>query len=130
VATSPTSGPGGAAFDGGTITQPVTVDDGAGNIATLFSGGVEAIDAAGSTAQCVAGDTITEGVSVQAAGSAVVYQANALGVIIGLVAAPADGDIGPSQCALWLDDTPAATKLMVKAKDSGGTVRSAAIALS
>jgi hypothetical protein len=43
---------------------------------------------------------------------------------------PADGSLADSEFSLWLDATPGATKLMVKAKDSGGTVRTAAIALS
>ena len=45
-------------------------------------------------------------------------------------AAPATGAMDPSTFALWLDDTPGATKLMVKATDSGGTVRTATIALA
>lgn len=58
--------------------------------------------------------------------------AGALGeVILGpnITAAPPDLDLVASQVALWLDATIGATKLMVKAKDSGGTVRTAAIAL-
>jgi hypothetical protein len=46
------------------------------------------------------------------------------------VAAPSDGSLISSSFALWLDATPGATKLMVKAKDSGGTVRTATIPLS
>ena len=45
-------------------------------------------------------------------------------------AAPADASIPTSGFTLWLDDTIGATKLMVKAKDSGGTVRTATVALS
>jgi len=44
--------------------------------------------------------------------------------------APADAEVADSSVVLWLDATPGATKLMVKAKDSGGTVRTAAIALA
>ncbi len=44
--------------------------------------------------------------------------------------APADGDIGTSQMSLWLDDTSGDAKLMVKAKDSGGTVRTGQLPLS
>jgi hypothetical protein len=50
--------------------------------------------------------------------------------VVAVNVAPADGDLAAGDYALWLDATPGATKLMVKAKDSGGTVRSAAIALS
>jgi hypothetical protein len=44
--------------------------------------------------------------------------------------APADGEMDNGECALWLDQTPGATKLMVKAKDSGGTVRTASVNLA
>lgn len=42
-------------------------------------------------------------------------------------AAPADGDLGNSEVALWLDATPGAMKLMLKAKDSGGTVKTGSV---
>lgn len=42
---------------------------------------------------------------------------------------PADGDVAPGEVALWLDPTPDATKLRIKAKDSAGTVRTGAIDL-
>jgi hypothetical protein len=48
----------------------------------------------------------------------------------GLVAAPADADVPVSGFAFWLDDTPGATLLKIKAKDSGGTVRSASVPLT
>jgi hypothetical protein len=51
-------------------------------------------------------------------------------VFAGPVTVPADADLSAYGFILWLDATPGATKLMVKAKDSGGTVRTAAIALS
>lgn len=41
----------------------------------------------------------------------------------------ASGDLSASTFCLWLDPTPGATKLMIKAKDSGGTVRTASIPL-
>jgi len=43
---------------------------------------------------------------------------------------PADSVLAASQFTLGLDPTPGATKLLIKAKDSGGTVRSASVALS
>lgn len=51
-------------------------------------------------------------------------------ILLGVTAAPADGDIPTSGVALWLDDTPGSTSLNIKAKDSGGTVRTATIALT
>lgn len=52
------------------------------------------------------------------------------GLLQHVAAAPADSYLSASDFVLWLDDTPGATKLMVKAKDAGGTVRTAAIALT
>jgi len=37
--------------------------------------------------------------------------------------APANGDLGNSELAIWLDDTPGATKVKFKAKESSSTVR-------
>jgi hypothetical protein len=51
-------------------------------------------------------------------------------MIFGHHAAPADGDLDHSTFTLWLDATPGATKLMIKAKDSGGTVRTGSVNLT
>ena len=53
-------------------------------------------------------------------------------LLIGYTVAPADGELNSSQLAFWFDPTPGVgnTKLMVKAKDAGGTVRTAAIVLA
>jgi hypothetical protein len=45
-------------------------------------------------------------------------------------AAPADGDLGNSEWAFWLDDTPGSAALNIKAKDSAGTVVTGQVALS
>lgn len=47
-----------------------------------------------------------------------------------LTSAPADASLSPGQFKLWLDATPGTTKLMVKAKDSNGTVRTGSITLT
>lgn len=44
--------------------------------------------------------------------------------------APADANVNTSEFSLWLDDTAGAAKLMIKAKDSGGTVRTGSVTLS
>lgn len=44
-------------------------------------------------------------------------------------AAPADAALANSSFSFWLDDTPGTTILNIKAKDSAGTVRTAAIPL-
>lgn len=44
--------------------------------------------------------------------------------------APADADLAAGEMALWFDSTNGAAKLMVKAKEAGGTVRTASVALA
>jgi hypothetical protein len=44
--------------------------------------------------------------------------------------APADGTIAAGDCALWFDQTNGAAKLMVKAKQADGTVRTGSLALT
>lgn len=50
--------------------------------------------------------------------------------IIKKTTAPPDADLNASEMSIWLDPTPGSTKLMIKAKDSGGTVRTGQIPLS
>jgi hypothetical protein len=45
-------------------------------------------------------------------------------------AAPSDGSIQTGELALWFDQTNGAAKLMVKAKQADGTVKTAAVALA
>lgn len=45
-------------------------------------------------------------------------------------AAPPDASLAAGQMALWLDDTDGAAKLMIKAKQADGTVRTGEVALS
>lgn len=44
--------------------------------------------------------------------------------------APADGAINTSEIMFWFDNTPGATKLKFKGKDSAGTVRSGEVAMT
>lgn len=44
--------------------------------------------------------------------------------------APADADVATGQAFLWFDQTNGAAKLMVKAKEAGGTVRTGSVTLS
>lgn len=68
---------------------------------------------------------------VNNAGSTVLSRVNKDGFFMTRkTAAPADGDLASSELAIWLDATPGATKVMFKAKDSGGTVRTGEVALS
>ena len=45
-------------------------------------------------------------------------------------AAPADADINTGELALWVDTTAGAAKLMIKAKDSAGTVKTGSVTLA
>src|SRR5439155_228568 len=47
-----------------------------------------------------------------------------------LHAAPADADVATGELAIWFDQTIGATKAMFKGKDSGGTVRTATVAMA
>lgn len=51
-------------------------------------------------------------------------------VIIHRLTAPADGDLIAGDMAIWFDDTNAAAKMMIKAKQADGTVVGAEIPLS
>ena len=51
-------------------------------------------------------------------------------VIFHRVSAPADALLAAGDCALWLDDTDGAAKLMIKAKSANGTVRTGSVNLS
>lgn len=43
---------------------------------------------------------------------------------------PADASISASQLVLWFDDTPGSAKLMIKAKNSSGTVVTGNVSLT
>ena len=45
-------------------------------------------------------------------------------------AAPADADIGAGEVAFWFDSTNGAAKVMFKAKEAGGTIRTGQLALA
>lgn len=46
------------------------------------------------------------------------------------VAAPPDADIATSEASIWLDPTPGSSKLMIKGKNSSGTVITGSVALA
>ncbi len=52
------------------------------------------------------------------------------GVFNTLNSAPADEDLAPGECALWFDKTNGAAKLMIKAKQNDGTVKTGSVSLS
>lgn len=51
-------------------------------------------------------------------------------VLVNAHAAPADAAIAAGEAYLWFDQTNGASKLMVKAKQADGTVKTASVALS
>ena len=51
-------------------------------------------------------------------------------VVQGVNAAPADGQIGFSDFAIWFDDTPGAAKIKIKAKNANGVFVTGTINLS
>lgn len=52
------------------------------------------------------------------------------GLFTSKTSAPADGDLANGEMAIWLDSTNGAAKLMVKAKQANGTVRTGSVSLS
>jgi hypothetical protein len=64
-------------------------------------------------------------------GSVVLSRVNKGGYYMtALNAAPADADVSTSEMAIWFDNTNGASKLMVKAKQADGTVKTASLALA
>jgi hypothetical protein len=63
--------------------------------------------------------------------SGIKFQVTKAGIVIFAAnAAPADGTLNAGDCALWFDKTNGASKLMVKAKQADGAVKTGQVALS
>ncbi|MDQ8050735.1 hypothetical protein [Luteibacter sp.] len=68
---------------------------------------------------------------VENSGGTAIAGINKAGAIFtALNTVPADADIAAGQCFLWFDSTNGAAKLMIKAKQADGTVRSGSVALT
>jgi hypothetical protein len=109
---------------------------GTGNSAANLQCDTNNVTASTVTASTSAGLTVTaknhdanSGIQFQDEGTTKM-RANVAGFTIMYHAAPADGDLAAGDCALWFDQTNGASKLMVKAKQADGTVKTAAIALA
>jgi hypothetical protein len=50
--------------------------------------------------------------------------------VVAVNAAPADAELAAGECAMWFDDTNGAAKVMFKAKQADGTVRTGSVVLS
>jgi hypothetical protein len=69
-------------------------------------------------------------ISLRDSGGALQSRFNKDGVIMTKAAAPADADVTTGELAFWFDSTSGAAKLMVKAKDAGGTIRTGSVTLA
>ncbi len=54
----------------------------------------------------------------------------ATGVVVTRTSAPDNSDLVDGDCGVWFDDTSGAAKLMIKARDAGGTIRTGSVTLS
>jgi hypothetical protein len=107
---------------GGIATLALQDNGGGGNGATLDArGGLSLFTDAGYSAL----DTWDQAGNVQRFG----LLPTAGQPMIGVVAAPPDGDLAASQVSLWFDDTNGLAKLMVKGKSANGTVVTGSIPL-
>lgn len=63
--------------------------------------------------------------------SSAIFKANGtVGVLTSVHAAPADGDINDGEMAIWFDQTNGSAKLMVKAKQADGSVKTGSLSLT
>lgn len=94
----------------GTDIATVVVANGAANQQVTLTGGVGS-----NLAEFVAGGNTT-------------LKVNPNGyLLVAINTAPADGDLAANQCALWFDATNGSAKLMFKAKQADGTVKTGSV---
>lgn len=132
-------------FNGGTITRALNIATAAGTLEldpdglflTLADGSHIYLDpSSGGNAiihQTAGGVVARLGAGSVAVDGDVVSSGNAL--INGYVqtdqnTAPADGNLSQGQAAIWFDKTNGAAKLMVKAKQADGTVKTGSVNLA
>lgn len=112
---------------GGNLTVGATaIGTGADGSVLLQEAGVLAEDA-NLTWDATNGLTVAKPLAVT--GKATVSDDGIFGgqVFIAANAAPADGDLAAGQMAIWFDDTNGAAKLMIKAKQADGTVKTGSV---
>jgi hypothetical protein len=120
-------GGGGAPFNGGTITGALEIDN---SLDVLPVGGGELFIGASGYIVSIPLNTVLD-IEDHLGSSLVSVDEATRALVFGLAnAAPADGLFSSGSFALWLDPTPGATKLMVKASDGNGVIKTAAISLS
>lgn len=131
------------AFDSGPVSTRVglDIDSQLQGVATV----VFALRTQGGETRHSTGSPTTVGLSIQrdpvqtadllrildSDGTTILQRTNANGYdIISRTSAPADSELNPNECAFWFDPTPGNAKLMIKAKDSAGTVVTGQVALT
>lgn len=85
-------------------------------------------DAANVSLTVAAGDAATDPVNVTSAVGAIIFRVDVTGAFATRAhAAPADAAIATGECYLWFDQTNGAAKLMLKAKQADGTVKTGSV---
>jgi len=127
-------GGGGTPFNGGTITTALACLNSDPVQTTLFVQPPIGTLADGTTVVSVVDENSLTvlAVSPPNAGSTAtaVYVGGTGFLVMENHAAPVDGDLFAGDCSLWFDQTNGAAKLMVKAKQADGTVRTGSVNLA
>lgn len=146
------------AFNGGTITAHLLIDtsgdalggnvfegtatnvaagsgtdlvmDAYGDVILTGSAGNSSVFRANTSPATNQSDVGSDGMTYTDSVGALIAAIDTRGVVISLHAAPADGVLQNGECALWFDQTNGAAKLMVKARQANGTVRTGSLALT
>jgi hypothetical protein len=121
------SGGSGLPSTGGTLTGPLTINDSAG--LTVQNPSVPAEKTLVQSGQV---RVTADGYSITAeqTSHALTQQLNTDGTLTNVHSAPPDGDLVAGDCYLWYDQTNGAAKLMVKAKQADGTVKTGSVNLA
>jgi hypothetical protein len=67
------------------------------------------------------------GLDIVSAAGAVVMHLGQAGFVLALHAAPADNVLAAGECGLWFDQTNGAAKLMLKARQADGTIKTGSV---
>lgn len=116
-------------FNGGTITQALTIDQPDATAVPLRVNGTSGMNPLATVLEV--DDDSTSGIALLYVthGGQVVVSDTGLLVVSGR-AAPADSALLAAQASIWYDSTNGASKLMVKAKSANGTVVTGAVNLA
>ena len=124
------------------INDPRAIDDfetvlqvsrGASSLLELYTAGQLQLNTRHADAglHIVQQTTATDPLKVQSSGFARLFGVTSTGAVVTKAnAAPADGDLAAGEMAIWFDSTNGAAKLMIKAKQADGTVRTGSVNLT